>query len=213
MDGYRELHVFPTQQPRDIRFYSCALARSFKLTEQTAADSILNQALHGFDFTTTIQQAYRDGVRIFLEMGPNFSCTRMIDSILQDKPHLALSACVRGEDDYTTIVKVIAAFIAERVPVDLDGLYGNSAYPPAMIEPADISSLNRIKVMVGGHALSPTLPSGEDRRQRAEGREQRTEGFEVGSRKSASGPEGSRNTGESRRTSEVSSIEYRASGI
>ena len=168
MKAYRDLHVFPTRQPQGIRFYSCALGRSFKLTEEKAADSILNQALHGFDFTATVQQAYRDGVRIFLEIGPYSSCTRMVDSILQDKPHLALSACNKGEDDYTTIVKVLAALIAERVPVDLDKLYGSNAYPPAMIEPVEIISQDPIKVIVGGKALSPALPYREDRRQRAE---------------------------------------------
>ena len=168
MKAYRDLHVFPTRQPQGIRFYSCALGRSFKLTEEKAADSILNQALHGFDFTATVQQAYRDGVRIFLEIGPYSSCTRMVDSILQDKPHLALSACNKGEDDYTTIVKVLAALIAERVPVDLDKLYGSNAYPPAMIEPVEIISQDPIKVIVGGKALSPALPYREDRRQRTE---------------------------------------------
>jgi PfaB family protein len=178
MKAYRDLHVFPTRQPQGIRFYSCALGRSFKLTEEKAADSILNQALHGFDFTATVQQAYRDGVRIFLEIGPYSSCTRMVDSILQDKPHLALSACNKGEDDYTTIVKVLAALIAERVPVDLDKLYGSNAYPPAMIEPVEIISQDPIKVIVGGKALSPALPYREDRRQRTEDRGQRREAFE-----------------------------------
>ena len=178
MEAYRDLHVFPTRQPQGIRFYSCALGRSFKLTEKKAADAILNQALHGFDFTATVEQAYRDGVRIFLEMGPYSSCTRMIDSILQDKPHLALSACNKGEDDYTTIVKVMAALIAERVPVDLDTLYGPDAYPPAMIEPVEIISQDTIKVIIGGKAISPALPYREDRRQRTEDRGQRREAFE-----------------------------------
>ncbi|MGD9323657.1 MAG: beta-ketoacyl synthase N-terminal-like domain-containing protein [Desulfobacterales bacterium] len=167
MEAYRELHVFPTHQPHGIRFYSCALGRSFKLTEKKAADSILNQALYGFDFTATVQQAYRDGVRIFLEIGPYTSCTRMIDSILQEKPHLALSACNKGEDDYTTIVKVLAALIAERVPVDLDKLYGANAYPPVILAPDEIISQNRIKVIVGGTAIFPALPYSEDRSQRA----------------------------------------------
>jgi PfaB family protein len=175
MNDYRDLHVFPTHQPEGIRFYSCALGRSFKLTAKKAADSILNQALNGFDFTATVHQAYRDGVRVFLEMGPYSSCTRMIASILQDKPHLALSACIRGEDDYTTIVKVLAALITERVPVDLEKLYGHKSYPPALIEPADKISQNRIKVIVGGKALSPALPYIGDRRQRTDDREQRTE--------------------------------------
>ncbi len=164
-DAYRNLHLFPTRQPEGIRFYSCSLGRSYQLTAEKAADSILNQALNGFDFTTTVHQAYRDGVRIFLEMGPYSSCTRMIGSILQDKPHLALSACVRGEDDYTTIVKVLAALIAERVPVDLDMLYGTSSYPPAMVAARRKTAQNQIKVLIGGTGSVPRLPLGTDNRE------------------------------------------------
>ena len=175
MDDYRDLHIFPTRQPEGIRFYSCSLGRSFELTAKKAADSIVHQALHGFDFTTTVHQAYRDGVRVFLEMGPYSSCTRMIDSILQEKPHLALSACIRGEDDYTTIVKVLARLIAERVPVDLAMLYGHESYPPAVIEPDRKTSQNWIKVLIGGKMLSPELPLVEDRRQRTEDARQMAE--------------------------------------
>ncbi|NNL77746.1 MAG: type I polyketide synthase, partial [Desulfobacterales bacterium] len=107
-------------------------------------------ALHGFDFPKTVNRAYQDGVRIFLELGPFSSCTRMITSILQDKPHLAISACIRGEDDYTTILKVLAALIAERVPVDLEKLYGRGAYAPLMIEPAAEILQNSVRITIGG---------------------------------------------------------------
>ncbi|MFC1882863.1 hypothetical protein ACFL2S_15405, partial [Thermodesulfobacteriota bacterium] len=157
-DAYRQLHLFPTHCPEGIRFYSCALGRAYGLTSEKVASSILNQALHGFDFTTTINQAYRDGVRIFLEMGPYSSCTRMISSILKDAPHLAISACNRGENDYTTITKVLATLIAERVPVDLDKLYGTLAYAPDMIEPVKKISGNPIKIAIGGKAFAPALP-------------------------------------------------------
>ena len=76
---------FPPRQPEDIRFYSGALGRAYTVTRAKAANSILNQALHGFDFTATVNQAYQDGVRIFLEMGPYSSCTRMINRILASK--------------------------------------------------------------------------------------------------------------------------------
>jgi PfaB family protein len=149
-DDYRKLHLFPTHQPEGIRFYSCALGRAHHLTSDNAATSILNQALHGFDFTATVKRAHQDGVRIFLEMGPYSSCARMINNILQDKPHLAMSACVRGEDDYTTITKVLAALIAERVPVDLEKLYGPKSYPPLKIAPAAEITQNPISILVGG---------------------------------------------------------------
>nr|MBL0701370.1 type I polyketide synthase [Desulfobacterales bacterium] len=92
-EAYRALHLFPVNPDNKIKFYSCAYGRVNRLTTESAADSILNQALHGFDFNKTINQAYQDGVRIFLEMGPHPSCTGMISSILGNRPHLAVSAC------------------------------------------------------------------------------------------------------------------------
>ena len=149
-DAYRELHVFPTTQPEDIEFYSCALGRTYKIDKNTTANSILKQALHGFDFTATVNQAYEDGVRLFLEMGPSASCTRMIDRILHQKPHLAISASAKGELDHHTIIKVLAALIAERVPVDLAALYGRKAYPTMMIASTETKAVNQIQVPVGG---------------------------------------------------------------
>ncbi len=69
-EAYRDLHRLPTSMPPGVRFYSTALARSFELNPDSAAESILAQALDTVDFPAVIESAYRDGVRIFLEMGP-----------------------------------------------------------------------------------------------------------------------------------------------
>ncbi|OQW99070.1 MAG: hypothetical protein BWK74_03020, partial [Desulfobacteraceae bacterium A6] len=123
---YKNLHLFPVTPPAGIRFYSCALARSFEVTSESAADSILKQATDGFDFAATIEQAYKDGIRIFLEMGPHSSCTRMIDRILGERPHLAVSASFRGEDEYASFIKFLGALASERVPADFGRLYRGS---------------------------------------------------------------------------------------
>ena len=174
-DAYRQLHLFPTHRPAGIHFYSCALGRTYNLTSEKAASSILNQALHGFDFPATIKQAYRDGVRIFLEMGPYSSCTRMIHSILKDAPHLAISACKREENDFTTITNVLASLIAERVPVDLDKLYGTRSYAPDMIEPREEISETATIIPVGGEMTLPPLPI-------SDGTKKKTEDLELGMR-------------------------------
>ncbi|OQX05142.1 MAG: hypothetical protein BWK80_52620, partial [Desulfobacteraceae bacterium IS3] len=161
-DDYKALHVFPTIPPQGIRFYSCAWAQSYQLTSDAAASSILQQALTGFDFPATIQQAYSDGVRIFLEMGPQSSCSRMIGRILDSKPHLAVSADVRGEDDYLTMLKFLGTLIAERVPVGLDKLYGDEDYPPRLIETREEKTGREIKLMIGGEPFSPPLPPCSD---------------------------------------------------
>ncbi|MEN8244753.1 MAG: beta-ketoacyl synthase N-terminal-like domain-containing protein [Thermodesulfobacteriota bacterium] len=142
--AYRALHELPVDPPEGMTFYSCARAKSYPLSSKKAADSILAQASQGFDFASTIEQAYADGVRIFLEMGPYSSCTRMIRTILKDRPHVAIPASGRGEDETYTLLKCLGRLISERYPVDLDYLYGESAYPtdllkemPALNRPAD----------------------------------------------------------------------------
>jgi acyl transferase domain-containing protein len=150
-DAYRELHVFPTAPPPDIRFYSCALGRAYQPTSESAAQSILQQALHGFDFPAAITQAYADGVRIFLEVGPGSSCTRMIRRILRDRPHLALSVSMRGEDEYAALIKALGALLGERIPVGLGFLYGEDSYPlPRFASTARAGAAEQLLLPVGG---------------------------------------------------------------
>jgi PfaB family protein len=161
---YKQLHLFSTTLPKDIRFYSCALGRAYTPTRESAAKSILNQALSGFDFTTLIEQAYTDGVRIFLEMGPHTSCTAMINTILNAKPHLALSACCRGEDDLLTILKCLGTLATHRVPMDLDALYGTRAWPPDATEARTSAPERRMVLSVGGKMMDDPSSLFEPRR-------------------------------------------------
>jgi PfaB family protein len=122
--AYRELHHFSTIPPEGVHFYSGAWSRRFQLNRETAAESILAQAMAPLDFPALIEQTYKDGVRIFLEMGPGSSCSRMIDAILGDRPHMARSACAAGLSEGSQILRLLGILIAERVPVDLEPLYG-----------------------------------------------------------------------------------------
>ncbi|MGA9177599.1 MAG: beta-ketoacyl synthase N-terminal-like domain-containing protein [Desulfobacterales bacterium] len=167
-EDYKNLHLFETTPPEDIRFYSCALGRSYLPDREKAANSILEQALSGFNFTTLIEQAYADGVRIFLEMGPHASCTGMIKTILKEKPHLALSACSRGEDDALTMLKFLGTLATHRIPVDLDPLYGTHAFAPAVCEVHARQPERLMKLPVGQKSPSPFLPKTAVEKQRSE---------------------------------------------
>lgn len=125
---YRDLHLFKTIRPEGIRFYSCASGRPYEVNRENAADSILEQALNRIDFPKVIRSAYEDGVRIFLEMGPGNSCTRMIGEILENRPHTAVSACFSGRHEVSSILNLIGQLIAERVPVALTPLYGEGPH-------------------------------------------------------------------------------------
>lgn len=152
--SYRDLHIFETTPPDDITFYSGIRGGAYKVTQDSAADSILDQALAPFDYTKVINSAYEDGVRIFIEMGPGGSCTRMIDQILVDKPHFAKGVCVKGQDSVDNVMQLLARLYAEGVSVDLSQL-------DAPKETHKTEYKNHISVKTGGEAFKVPLPPKE----------------------------------------------------
>ncbi|MFO0805949.1 MAG: beta-ketoacyl synthase N-terminal-like domain-containing protein [Gemmataceae bacterium] len=152
---YRELHTLPVTPPKDITVYSGAWGRPYKPTESACADSITAGLLNTIDFPAVVNAAYRDGVRVFLEVGPGASCTRMIGSILEGKPHLARAVHVAKVDAVSQLLRTLAALIAERVPVDLGKLYSE-------VRPAKESG-PEVVIPVGMKNPSPQPPprSGE----------------------------------------------------
>lgn len=125
---YRDLHLFPTRPPKGIRYYSGAFGKAYEVTRESAAESITTQAIRSVNFSALIKTAYEDGVRTFIELGPQGSCTRMIGKILGPLTHNARSVDSRGLDDVSGILKTLAFLIAERVPVDLKPLYGARSF-------------------------------------------------------------------------------------
>ncbi len=133
---YRELHRLTTFPLDKVQFYSAGLGRVMALDSESIADAILHQALHTIDFPTVVESAYQDGVRIFVEVGPGGSCSRLIDAILGERPHLARSACLPSSDSLAALWRLMAQLVVERVPVSLHGLYGLQTPPMPLAIPA-----------------------------------------------------------------------------
>lgn len=147
--AYRKLHLFDVDPPQGIDFYSCALGKKYPLTSENAADVILAQALETIDYPRVIEQLYQDGARIFLELGPGSSCSRMIGSILGDRPHMACPICIPGQDEGSQVLRFLARCLAEGLSVDLDQLY-----PAPLAHETKESSRGQIKTIIGGHEFN-----------------------------------------------------------
>ena len=155
---YRALHVFPATNPEGVRFYSCASGQAYQVNDQAAAAAILDQALTGFDFPALIERAYNEGVRVFLEMGPHASCSRMIDRILDSKPHLSVSVSVKGEDEYRTWLRFLGTLISERIPVDLNRIYGQNMRTLGEQDQVAPRPAQTLTLAMGGIIPIPDLP-------------------------------------------------------
>lgn len=148
---YRALHELPTTPPPGVRFYSGAWGRSYPLSRESAAASVTDQAIVGVDYPRVVRQAWEDGVRIFLELGPGRSCTRMIDRILGDRQFVALSVSSPGREGRAAWLRAIATLVTHRVPVDLDALLGP-------LEPTKPTPRKTLTLPVGRAPIGP-LPS------------------------------------------------------
>ena len=151
---YRDLHLFPTAAPTGIRFYSGILGHAYPVNRDSAADSIVGQAVAEFDYTKVIRSAYADGIRVFIELGPGATCTRMISQILNGQAHIARAACVRGQGEVLNVLRILAQLRAEGRNVNLAPLY------EAATEIADPwKGPNKIIVATGKNAVNLPLPA------------------------------------------------------
>jgi len=156
-EAYRNLHVLDTRPPEDMRFYSGAWGEAYEVDQDRAADSLLAQAIQGVDFPKTVRQAYDDGVRIFLEMGPGGSCARMIHKILDGIPFRARSISSATQDEPSAVLRALGMLIAERVPVDLTQLYPESN--PVEEEPGPVTLIPVGQAGFGALPLASQSPS------------------------------------------------------
>lgn len=156
-EEYRNLHLLKTTPPENTKFYSCYSGKVFNVTESSAADSVLNQALYGFNFPEIINNAYNDGTRIFIETGPGSSCCRMIEKILSDKSSLCISSCVKGEDATLTALKLSGTLASERVQFNTDFVFSNKNNIKNTNKHISNNNISTLNIMVGGRP--PTLPT------------------------------------------------------
>lgn len=150
-DAYYALHLFETTPPFLIDFYSCAAGRVYEPTRESTAQSILNQALHGFDFTQSIENAYAAGVRVFIEIGPRATLTRMIPEILGDRAHRCVAVCRKERSELECLLETLATVATEGGAVDLAPLYRDLANAGAAA-PSGMVAREMLRVPVGQEA-------------------------------------------------------------
>ncbi len=150
-DAYRSLHMFQVYPPQGIDYYSCALGKKYPLTSSHAADVILAQAQNSIDYPRVVEKLYADGARIFIEVGPGNSCSRMIDSILEGREHLAVSTCVQGQDAALQILALLGRCFAQGVKLQLDSLFCDETESEQLVQSDE--PVGKITLITGGKAF------------------------------------------------------------
>ncbi len=112
-----DIHTRNVTPMPGVRFYSNGTGGAYEVSETACAAAITTQAESTLDFPATIEAAYADGVRIFIEHGPAGACTNFIREILNDRDVLCIQLDRRGKN-IEQVFDAVAALIVAGVNVD-----------------------------------------------------------------------------------------------
>lgn len=153
-DKWRALHTRPVSRGPGIRMYANAINAAYTPTKARAADMLTRQAVATVDFPATIRQAWEDGVRTFVELGPRDTLTQSIGQILAGKPHLAIATDRVEASEIAQVAQLAATLYAAGYPVRIDRIAERLEEARAH----NWQSAAPFKVSRPAHGSSPRLP-------------------------------------------------------
>ena len=74
------------------------------------------------EFVAEIEAMYRDGARIFLELGPKSVLTKLVSGILDDRPHTAIAMDTNG-GGINALLHAFGQLLCAGVPLDAGKLF------------------------------------------------------------------------------------------
>jgi PfaB family protein len=154
--GFDALHNWPVQGTPDVACYSAANYAPTELTTASIAKNVSTVSCSQVNFPRLVRRVYDDGARIFVELGPHRTCSRWIDTILGDEPHLALNINQKGRSDQAALLRLLAQLAAHHTPIDLSPLFRDVSVPE--VKPGFLK-----RITLGGDRLADTLLTDENR--------------------------------------------------
>ncbi|MGY9074145.1 MAG: beta-ketoacyl synthase N-terminal-like domain-containing protein [Acidimicrobiales bacterium] len=116
-----DVHTRAVTPMAGMRHYSNGTNSAYEVSVEACAAAITHQAEHTIDFPATVEAAYADGVRVFVEHGPASACTNFVREIFGDRDVLAVHLDRRGKN-IEQVYEVAAALVAAGVSVDHEAL-------------------------------------------------------------------------------------------
>lgn len=118
-DYFRNIEVVPPK----IEVYSCVTAKPIPFDAEAVSRLAVEQWAAPVRFRETIESMYRDGINIFLEVGPKSNLTGFVKDILRGKEHLSVASNVNTRSGITQLNHVLGLLAAHGVAMNLDTLY------------------------------------------------------------------------------------------
>jgi len=110
--------------------YSCVTAGPYPHDPEEIRTLAAVQWSSTVRFRETIEDMHRDGVRLFLEIGPRGNLTGFTDDVLRSKPHAAIPSNVQHRSGIVQLHHMLGQLVAHGLNPKLEHLYARRAPRP-----------------------------------------------------------------------------------
>ncbi|HHZ65693.1 MAG TPA: hypothetical protein EYN51_09405, partial [Flavobacteriales bacterium] len=123
MDQLIEMHDLKLELQPDKEYYSGLTGKPLKLNRKSLARNAAEVCCKRVDWPFLLDKAVEDGHKIFVELGPNSTCSRWTDELLVDVDHIAIPSDRKGASALRTINNMAAVLLSHGVELNLKTLY------------------------------------------------------------------------------------------
>ncbi len=106
-----------------VALYSCVTTERYPEDADQIRQLAAVQWASTVRFRETTETMYRDGVRIFVEVGPKSNLSGFVDDVLRGKPHIAIPSNVQHRSGILQLHHMLGQLIAHGVNPSLQALY------------------------------------------------------------------------------------------
>lgn len=123
---FLEMHTLEKEKEADKTYYSGITGRPLKLDQQTLAQHATDVCCQAVDWPFLVNQLNEDQHKVYIELGARAFCSRWVDDVLLDTPHLSVATDRKGTSVIKNICLLVARLLAHEVSVDLSHFYAPS---------------------------------------------------------------------------------------
>lgn len=109
--------------PGHTLIYSCATTRPFPDSPDAIRALAIKQWSSQVRFRQTIENLYSEGVRTFIEVGPNNTLTAFVDDTLRGREHLAIASNSQRLPGLEQLQRLLAKLYVEGMEINLSYLF------------------------------------------------------------------------------------------
>ncbi len=156
-----ELYTHAVRQRPPVVFYSAAGYAPLTLESPALAHALAGMTCRPVDFPRLVRRAYADGARLFVEVGPQRTCTRWIERILAGQPHAAVAMDKKGAAAALQVFGVLAQLLSHGVAIEMGQLYAPEAPALASQElpvAVPVGAIEAAQAERTGPSSPPTAP-------------------------------------------------------